>query len=92
MRGSLILRTAVVAFGGLVLGAGLVALASGSMPGFVLLQHKDEILSAYEKNGIDTSDCRKRKVSVREPTGGMPDCLESSMRDIARKLNEGTSE
>jgi hypothetical protein len=71
-----------------VVGAIGLWFAAGGLGSVHLIKHKDGILSAYEKNGIDTSECRRRKLSLQEPRAGMPDCLESSFRDIARKLNE----
>jgi len=78
----------VFGLAGLLLGAVGLWFAVGGMGAVVLVKHKDGLMTAYEKNGIDTRECRRRTLSVREPTAGMPDCLESSFRDIARKLHK----
>ena len=89
MRGGLILRTAVVALGGLGLAVAVGGTAASSLRSATTLPGREEILSAYEKNSIDTTACRKHKPTWSDPNAGYPACLEPSMRDIARKLQEG---
>lgn len=49
---------------------------------------KDQIVDAYEQAGVDVSACKERGRSVVDPSGGMPECLEGSFKDIARKIED----
>lgn len=91
MRGSLIVQTAAVALGGVMLTAMLAGSASSTLPAVAMMPAKEDILGAYEKNGIDTKACRDRKPTWKDSNAGYPACLEPSMRDIARKLQEGST-
>lgn len=54
----------------------------------VMGSSKDQIVDAYGQAGVDVSACKERGRSIADPSGGMPDCLEGSFKDIASKLEQ----
>jgi hypothetical protein len=84
----LILRTLKVVGQALI----LVVVASwflfGGVPVLVLMAKKEDIMHSLENSGIDTSECRRRKLSILEPNAGVPGCFESSYKDLERKVDE----
>lgn len=52
----------------------------------VMGANKQPLVDAYEQAGVDVSDCKNRPVGVTDPSGGMPECLEGTFQDIARKI------
>lgn len=71
--------------GVLVTGAALGWIMAAG-PSFTLGLVKDDLVNAYEKAGVDVSDCKKSQRTLIDPGGGMPECLEGSFRDIQRQL------
>ena len=69
--------------GNVFLATAVLGWPAATLPG------REELLSAYEKSGIDTKKCREHKPTWSDPNAGYPACLEPSMRDIARRLQEG---
>jgi hypothetical protein len=52
----------------------------------VMGANKQPLVDAYEQAGVDVSDCNSRPAGVTDSSGGMPDCLEGTFKDIARKI------
>lgn len=65
---------------------------SGWFLTLVLVLKKDDIVFSLEQDGNDVSECKKRKLSLKYPTAGMPDCLVSSFKDIDRKFERALQE
>jgi hypothetical protein len=70
----------VVVVAGLGLGW---ALSAG--PSLYVGYEIDNVTTAYEKAGVDVSECKNRRRTIMRP-GGETGCLESSFRDIAGKM------
>jgi hypothetical protein len=74
-------------FLGLV-GIAVMASVVPRLGGAVMLgEHKEELVGAYEKAGLNVSECRARGRSLVDRGGGMPECLQGTFRDAARKLD-----
>ena len=68
--------------------SGAIAFVSDFGGAIVMGSSKDQIVDAYEQAGVDVSACKERGRSVVYPSGGMPECLEGSFKDIASKLED----
>lgn len=68
--------------------SGAITFASDFGGAIVMGSNKDQIVDAYEKAGVDVSACNERGRSIVDPSGGMPECLEGSFKDIASKLED----
>jgi len=67
--------------------SGALAFASDFGGAIVMGSNKDQIVDAYEQAGVDVSACKEVGRSIVDPSGGMPECLEGSFKDIARKID-----
>lgn len=78
----------------LVLGLVVMGGAIMCIPGFggavIMGVNKERFVDTYDRAGLDVSDCRNHPRSLVDPNGGMPDCLQGTFRDAARKLNSGS--
>ena len=68
--------------------SGAIAFVSDFGGAIVMGSNKDQIVDAYEQAGVDVSACKERGRSIVDPSGGMPECLEGSFKDIARKIDD----
>lgn len=68
--------------------SGAITFASDFGGAIVMGSSKDQIVDAYEQAGVDVSACKERGRSIVDPSGGMPECLEGSFKDIARKIED----
>lgn len=57
-------------------------------PSVVLGFYKDTFVEAYERAGLDMSECKSARRSLLNPSGGMPQCLQAPMTDLMRRINE----
>lgn len=60
----------------------------GGIPILIFMYAKDDIVFSLEQDGIDVSECKKRKLSILNPTAGMPGCLTNSYNDVARRFEQ----
>jgi hypothetical protein len=74
-------------FWSLAIISGAISFVSDFGGAIVMGSSKDQIVDAYEQAGVDVSACRERGRSIVDPSGGMPECLEGSFKDIARKID-----
>jgi hypothetical protein len=89
MEASMLLRSLFLGAAALGLGLFVMSLAA---PGFFVGLVKDDFVGAYENAGLDVSDCKKRRRTLFDPSGGMPDCLQGTFRDLANKMNDASDE
>lgn len=70
----------------------LVAVAGwfvvGGIPGLVLIYKKDDIVSSWEKSGFDVRECKRRTLSLKHPTAGVPMCFKSTVDDLDKRFKE----
>jgi hypothetical protein len=75
-------------FWSLTIISGAISFVSDFGGAIVMGSSKDQIVDAYEQAGVDVSACKERGRSIVDPSGGMPECLEGSFKDIASKLED----
>jgi hypothetical protein len=63
----------------------------GGIPGLVLIYKKDDIVSSWERSGFDVGECKRRKMSLKDPTAGVPMCFESTFDDLSKRVEDGES-
>ncbi len=78
-RGLLIACLLTGAVGGYALAVG---------PSVMLGLVKDDLVGVYEQAGGDVSDCKNTPRTLINPSGGMPNCLQSTFKDIRRQIDE----
>lgn len=75
-------------FGVVIVGAALGWIMAAG-PSFTLGLVKDDLVGAYEKAGVDMSQCKARWRTPVDPGGGVQQCTEEAFRDIEKKLRAG---
>ena len=79
-------------FWSLAVISGAISFVSDFGGAIVMGSRKDQIVDAYEQAGVDVSACKESGRSIVDASGGMPDCLEGSFKDIASKLEHAGAE
>ena len=83
----MILRALKIILQGVILAV-VAAWCLIGFPTLFLVAYKEEIMTAMESDGMDTSECRRRELARYEPTAGVPGCFASSYQDLDRRLRE----
>jgi hypothetical protein len=71
----------------LVIGAAAGWLIAAG-PSIMLGSMKDDYVAAAEAGGIDMSECKARKKTLLDPSGGMAMCAQDVYREVQRQVDE----